>query len=81
MDKLLKVKNDISDRIKNIGLIRGLQIGSGIAVLAGAVLINLLAGDDLVATDILDSYGDDAIKANEDLSEIEKDDEPIVEID
>ena len=56
IEKLADIKDKAVDRIKNIGLIRGLEIGSGIAFLLGAVFVNFLADDELAATDILENY-------------------------
>lgn len=63
LDRILEIKDKAVDRVKNIGLVRGLEIGSGIAVILGAITINFLADDDLVATDIVDNYDPDVIEA------------------
>ena len=57
-DKILEIRDTTVHRIKNIGLIKGLEIGSGLAVLAGAIILNFLVEDDLAANDILDDYND-----------------------
>ena len=62
-DKILDIKDKAVDRVKNIGLVRGLEIGSGIAVVLGAIAINFLADDDLMATDIVENYDPDVIEA------------------
>ena len=63
LDKILEIKDKAVDRAKNIGLVRGIEIGSGIAVILGAVAINFLADDDLMATDIVENYDPDVIEA------------------
>lgn len=77
LDRILEIKDKVVDRIKNIGLVRGIEIGSGVAVILGAIAINFLADDDLMATDIIENYDTDIIETDgivvEDL--IESDDE------
>ena len=63
LDKLLEIKDKVTDRIKNVGLVRGIEIGSGIAVILGAIAINFL-DDDLIATDIVENYDPDIIEAD-----------------
>ena len=63
LDKILDIKDKAVDRVKNIGLVRGLEIGSGVAVILGAIAINFLADDDLMATDIVENYDPDVIEA------------------
>lgn len=63
LNKILEIKDKVADRIKNVGLVRGIEIGSGIAVILGAIAINFL-DDDLMATDIVENYDSDIIEAN-----------------
>lgn len=63
-DKILEIKDKAVDRAKNIGLVRAIEIGSGIAVILGAFAINFLADDDLMATDIIENYDPDIIEAD-----------------
>lgn len=63
LDRILEIKDKAIDRVKNIGLVRGLEIGSGIAVILGAIAINFLADDYLMATDIVENYDPDVIEA------------------
>lgn len=64
LDKILEIKDKTVDRIKTVGLVRGIEIGSGIAVILGAIAINFLADDDLMATDIIENYDPDVIEAD-----------------
>lgn len=64
LDKILEIKDKVADRIKNVGLVRGIEIGSGVAVILGAIAINFLADDDLMATDIVENYDPDIIEAD-----------------
>lgn len=57
-DKLVDIKDMAVDRLKNLGLVRVIELGSGVAILMGAVLINFLTGDELMATDIVNNYED-----------------------
>ena len=63
LDRILEIKDKAVDRAKNIGLVRGLEIGSGVAVILGAIAINFLADDDIMATDIVENYDPDVIEA------------------
>ena len=74
-DNFINMKNKLIDRVKNVSLIRALQIGSGAAVIIGTILINLVADNDIIASDVLDKYENDA------NSSIDDDDEPIIEVD
>lgn len=65
LDKILEFKDKAIDRIKNIGLVRGIEIGSGIAVILGAIAINFLSDDDLMATDIVENYDPDIIEVDD----------------
>lgn len=65
LDKILEIKDKAIDRIKNVGLVRGIEIGSGIAVILGAIAINFLADDDLMATDIVENYDPDIIEVDD----------------
>lgn len=56
LDRILEIRDRVIDRIKNVGLVQGLEIGSGVAVILGAVLINFLSSDDLIASDIVEHY-------------------------
>jgi len=64
LDRVLEIKDKAVDRIKNVGLVRGIEIGSGIAVILGAIAINFLADDDLIATDIIENYDPDIIEVD-----------------
>ena len=64
LDRILEIKDKVVDRIKNVGLVRGIEIGSGIAVILGAIAINFLADDDLMATDIVENYDPDIIETD-----------------
>lgn len=64
LDKILEIKDKAVDRVKNIGLVRGLEIGSGIAVFLGAIAINFLTDDDLMAANIIEDYDPDIIEAD-----------------
>lgn len=65
LDKILEIKDKAINRIKNLGLVRGIEIGSGVAVILGAIAINFLADDDLMATDIVENYDADIIEVDE----------------
>lgn len=74
-DRLMEIKDKVIDRVKNIGLVRGIEISSGIAVILGAIAINFLADDELVATDIIENYDPDVIEADGTMVEDENDSE------
>ena len=71
-DRILDIRDRVIDRVKNVGLVRGLEIGSGVAVIIGAVLINFLSGDDLIASDIVEHY-DDVIEVEDAIVEDDND--------
>lgn len=59
-DKLIGIKDETINRIKNVGLVRGIEIASGAAVLFGAILVNLLSGED-----ITENYEPEIIDVND----------------
>lgn len=55
-DKVLEIKDTVINKAKNVSLVQGLEIFSGVAVLLGGICINFLSSDDLLADDILEKY-------------------------
>lgn len=74
-DKLLAIKDEVIDRVKNVSLVRGIEIASGIAVALGAILINFLSEDELVATDIIESYEPNDVEIDYEVEEASTDTE------
>lgn len=74
-DELLAIKDEVIDRVKNVSLVRGIEIASGIAVALGAILINFLSEDELVATDIIESYEPNDVEIDYEVEEASTDTE------
>ena len=55
-DKILEIKDEVISRVKKIGLVKGLEIGSGVAAILGLILIAGFSGDDILASDIVEEY-------------------------
>ena len=55
-DKVLEIKDAVVNKAKNVGLVQGLEIFSGVTLLLGGICINFLSSDELLADDILEKY-------------------------
>ena len=74
-DKVLAIKDEVINRVKNVGLVRGIEIASGIAVALGAILINFLSEDELIATDIIENYEPNDAEIDDGVEEAPTEDE------
>lgn len=57
-DKLLDIKDRAVKKIQNIGLVRTLEIGSGVAALIGLIFVAASSGDNTLASEIVENYDD-----------------------
>ncbi len=69
LDRRLNIKDKLLN--KNIDTTRKLEIGSGIAVILGAVFINFLS-DDISSTDYTEDYEPIVDDTNVDISKEDK---------
>lgn len=75
LERIAEIKDKVVNNVKTLGIVRIMEIGSGVAVLFGAILIRLSSDNELMATDILENYDSEPIETDSIVVDNETDSE------
>lgn len=75
LERIAEIKDKVINNVKNLGIVRIVEIGSSVAVLFGAILLRLSSDNELMATDILENYDSEPIETDSIVVDDETDSE------